>query len=94
MTKQTTRYITLFIKDNYVIKISNLKPNLMDCLILVINNFSKSYLGGAIAVLDHSDLQINGTNFTGNKAESLFNVITNPNCPQGNYSSFVKIEFN
>ena len=43
------------------------------------------YLGGAVAILDHSDIQIIGTNFTGNKAETLFNVITNPNCPQGNY---------
>ena len=43
------------------------------------------FVGGAIAVIDHSDLSILGTNFTGNKAESLFDIITNPNCPQGEY---------
>ena len=56
----------------------------MHCLILIIHTCLKSLSGGAIAVIGHSDLYMLGTNFSGNKAESLFNVITNPNCPTGN----------
>ena len=40
-------------------------------------------VGGAISVHDHSVLNSTNTNFTGNKAESLYDK--NPHCPPGLY---------